>query len=655
MTNLKLISGIIFYSIILTGCNDSNNTASTDTFCEVDNDDNFFKNDTLKPSCKWSANISKAALKPPMGWNSWNAFRVDVDQEKVESSARLIKDKGLLDKGYQYINIDDGWWLKRLANGKIEIRSERFPITKINNDTTSFKPWTDKLHDLGFKAGIYSEIGRNTCGQYWDSESPVQPEGENDELNVGLYGRFDDDIKMYFNEWGFDYIKVDACGVADYTHERLNNKFDYLGNELVNKYTPFDPPLIVRDSLDKTNHTEIENIFNKIHKSLIKWNPDNDFLFSICTWGTGNVKEWGKNYGTSWRTSDDIHPTLSSMINNLDSVKARALYAQPGAWNDPDMLQIGNGEFGPSNKNFIPNSQFHMGMWAMLNSPLLIGTDLRQAPQEIIEILGNSKVISINQDQAGNQANLVWKDNKGRELYIKQLSKYGEKALALINRGKDTATVKISWKDLKMKPNLNVTFENLWTGEIFTKNSDFNIDITPNRIHLWKINGTPIIDNGYFLSSLPGRINIAEDGVGNNIKNPPSGSFQGNRSGWGGARIDHSPWDRKIEFVDGIRNYGIGILANSRIEFKNESEFSQLKTTVGIDINSVGNDNRVIFRIYGDGKLLTQSDPITKFDSPQELIVDIRNKNIIELIVVEKNMDAEEIATVAWGNTTVIK
>ncbi len=133
--------------------------------------------DPLAPTGRWSANQDGQAALPPMGWNSWNAFNSDVDEEKVMASARLILDKGLRDAGYRYINIDDGWWLRRRQpDGRMVIRADKFPSAKAGpNQQTSFRPLTDRLHAMGFKAGIYSDIGRNSCGQVYTPISPTSP------------------------------------------------------------------------------------------------------------------------------------------------------------------------------------------------------------------------------------------------------------------------------------------------------------------------------------------------------------------------------------------------------------------------------------------------------------------------------------------------
>ena len=154
--------------------------------------------DRLTPAGRWTANVHGQAPVPPMGWNSWNAFNSDIDEEKVMASARIIADSGLAAKGYRYINIDDGWWLKRRQpDGRMVIRADKFPSARVGpQGQTSFRPLTDRLHAMGFRAGIYSDIGRNSCGQVFTPNFANQPEGAIAEREVGLHGHVDQDIAL---------------------------------------------------------------------------------------------------------------------------------------------------------------------------------------------------------------------------------------------------------------------------------------------------------------------------------------------------------------------------------------------------------------------------------------------------------------------------
>ncbi len=171
--------------------------------------------DPLAPTGRWTAYDHGVAPTPPMGWNSWNAFGSAIDERKLMGSAEAIVKTGLAAKGYRYIDLDDGWWLKRRrADGRILIRTTNFPSAVVAGGDSSFRPLTDRLHAMGLKAGIYSDIGRNSCAQMYSTDGLNQPVGTLAEREVGLYDHVDQDIGLYFAEWGFDLIKVDAAYVV---------------------------------------------------------------------------------------------------------------------------------------------------------------------------------------------------------------------------------------------------------------------------------------------------------------------------------------------------------------------------------------------------------------------------------------------------------
>lgn len=191
--------------------------------------------DALAPQGRWTGAGPGAAATPPMGWSSWNAFHTDITEDRLMGAAQAIVDSGLARLGYVYINIDDGWWMKRRkGDGLLQVRTAIFPSAAVGGaEETSFRPLVDRLHGMGLKAGIYSDIGRNACSQAWNLNSPNLPVGDTAEREVGLYGNVDRDIRLYFSNWDFDYIKVDACGLADYGADRAHVKSQ--------NYRPFEP------------------------------------------------------------------------------------------------------------------------------------------------------------------------------------------------------------------------------------------------------------------------------------------------------------------------------------------------------------------------------------------------------------------------------
>jgi alpha-galactosidase len=205
------------------------------------------QSDPLAPTGRWSAYAGGRGATPPMGWSTWNAFATTIDEEKILGSAKIIVDTGLAAKGYRYINIDDGWALKRrMPDGKMIIRDDKFPSARTGGDAPSFKPYTDKLHGMGLKAGIYSDIGRNSCGldRRQTTTFPTSRAAPSPSARWGIYGHVDQDIALYFAEWGFDLIKVDGCGIRGLWPESpkvLSGQFRAL------------TPLVDSGSLGRTN------------------------------------------------------------------------------------------------------------------------------------------------------------------------------------------------------------------------------------------------------------------------------------------------------------------------------------------------------------------------------------------------------------------
>ena len=323
-----------------------------------------------------------------MGWNSWNAFASAVDEEKVMGSARRIVESGLADKGYRYINLDDGWAARRrLPDGHLLIRTDKFPSAASDTGTPTFKPFTDRLHAMGLKAGIYSDMGRNTCAQAWSATDEDLPKGSIAEREVGLHDFIEQDIALYFRDWGFDYIKVDGCGLRDFGPGSAKVKAGQ-ARALT--------PILDLGAISRTDVAAVQDLFRRVGAAIARNNPDGDFIYSLCIWGAANVRAWAKDVGNASRTSDDISPAWGRLLVNFDSAVHRALYAHPGSWNDPDMLFIGAGDF---DADHLTEARSHFALWAMLNAPLLIGADLRKTPAALMEILGNADLIALNQDR----------------------------------------------------------------------------------------------------------------------------------------------------------------------------------------------------------------------------------------------------------------
>lgn len=311
------------------------------------------------------------ALTPPMGWNSWNKFRNQVSDKVVREIADAMVSSGMKDAGYVYVNIDDTWEAGRDAQGNIQT-NERFP---------NMKALGDYLHSKGLKFGIYSSPGPKTCAGY-----------------EGSFNHEAQDARTYAS-WGVDYLKYDWCSAgAVYQGKSMSAAYAKMGQALKDSGRPI--------------------------------------VYSLCQYGVMNVQEWGTKVGGNlWRTTGDIRDSWDSMSKiGFDQQEALTPYAAPGHWNDPDMLEIGNG--GMSATEY----RTHMSLWSMLAAPLLAGNDLRSMTPEILQILTNKEVIAVDQDRSGQQGKRAVK-NGDAEVWVRPLAK-GAFAVALFNRG--TAAAKIA-------------------------------------------------------------------------------------------------------------------------------------------------------------------------------------------------------------------
>lgn len=589
--------------------------------------------DPLQPAGRWTLPERKQARTPPMGWNSWNAFRTEVDEDKVMGAARALVDTGLARRGYVYVNIDDGWWLKRRAgDGRMQIRTRIFPSAAVPGGDSSFRPFTDRLHAMGLKAGIYTDVGRNACSQAYDLHSPNLPEGTTAEREVGLFGHVEQDIGLYFREWGFDYIKVDACGINVYAP----------GSAIVrdNGYAGF-APLIDQASINRTDVAAVRSLYEAVAIALEKANPDGDYILSICNWGSADVRSWGKQVGHMWRTSGDITPSWSRMLHNFDSVSTRALYAKPGAWNDPDMLFIGHGDF---DEKHLTEARSHFALWAIINAPLLIGYDLRGAAQSLLDIWGNADIVAVNQDPGGHQGVIAY-DSNDVQIVVKTLSS-GRKAVALLNRTASEAKIELTAAHLKFSPSAPIALRDLW-GKArpapFIGEAAFTL--APRETLIFEASGERRLADGVYLSEIPGDINVAADGVTVPEPDPMihrmAGVWNGTRdggerpvyTGWGGARADATPYDQALQIAGRRFDTGIGILARSRLEIRNRAGRGRFEALVGVDDSTRDTKGRIRFLVYGDGRLLAQSAPMAFGEAAWPLSADIRGKKVIEIVV----------------------
>ncbi|GHC89659.1 NPCBM/NEW2 domain-containing protein [Novosphingobium pokkalii] len=609
----------------------------------------FAASDPLAPTGQWSANTRGQAQTPPMGWNSWNAFGADIDETKLLASAQVLVDSGLAAKGYRYVDIDDGWWAKRrMPDGRMLVRTSAFPSAVTADGATSLRPLTDRLHAMGLKAGIYSDIGRNGCNQVFGApDAPGLPQGTQAEREIGLYGHVEQDIALYFHEWNFDLIKVDGCGIRALGPDNPRVK--------AGLYRPLGP-VIDFDELPRTDIAEVRRLYGAVADALARTRPAGDYVLSLCLWGSANVRSWGKDLGNMSRTSEDISPTWARMLHNLDSTARRPLYAHPGSWNDPDMLFIGKGEFDATH---AVEARSHFALWAMENAPLLIGMDLRQANAEQMALLGWKAAIALNQDPAGNQAVLAY-DSAEVQIYVKTLAD-GTKAVALLNRSAAATHATLTAAHLKLVGEIATT--DLWTGKSGRFTDETTVPLAPHETVLLKVSGRRRLPDGLYLSEMPGRVNPAVDGVVQPQPDPlvhrgllPWNDTRGTGEhprygGWGGAAVDSGPYGQELQAGHEKIDTGIGILAGSRLQVRNAGQ-ARFTARVGVDDAAWGNSGAVTFQVYGDGRLLAQSAPLRAGAALVPLAADVRGVRLIELVTrPARASDAPD--PVIWGEAAL--
>ncbi|MFT3761818.1 MAG: NPCBM/NEW2 domain-containing protein [Pseudoxanthomonas sp.] len=504
-------------------------------------------------------------------------------------------------------------------------------MAKTEAGPPSFRRWTDRLHAMGFKAGIYTDVGYNACSQAHDPGSPNLPTGALAEREIGLAGFEYGDLKTVFQEWGFDYVKVDACGLADFGRDRAS--------VAAGQYRE-SRPLIVRGDAVRTDAEKVETMYARVGRLLSELNPDDDFVFSICPWGEAGVRDWGGRHGNLWRTSEDIEPTWESMIRNFDSVSRRELYAGPGRWNDPDMLAVGLGEF---DADHLVEARTHFSLWAMVAAPLLMGFDLNHAPASLIELLSNQEVIAVDQDAAGNQGHLVADDGRVQVL-VKPLATRGERAVLLLNRGDEPVEAVVGAKQMKLSADVPIHARDLWQArDVPLDAGSLKFALEPHGSVMLKVAGTPASGTATSLGDMTGRIHVAVDGLPIYSAKPAEVS--------GTPRADATPYGKRLQIAGTSYEYGIGAHANSRLEVLTGRQFARFSVMAGVDDSADAPADKVTFKVYGDGKPLYESAPLSRGDRPVRIDVPVTDVDVLELVAVAADREKARLPpVVAWAD-----
>ncbi len=346
---------------------------------------------------------------PIMGWSSWNNFRVNINEEIILSQADAMVETGMIDVGYSYINIDDGYFGGRDNEGNLLTHPGRFPH--------GMKAVANYIHAAGLKAGIYSDAGINTCACSYDKDSIG--------VGCGLYGHDVDDLTLMLKDWDYDFIKVDWCG----------------GNNM--------------GLTDYVRYKQISELVYKIKPEVV---------FNVCRWGfTG---DWVVNIADSWRISGDISANFNSIAHIIDLSADLWMYSGPGRYNDMDMLQVGRGMSYEEDKA-------HFTMWCMMMSPLLAGNDLTTMSDETLSILTNEDVIALNQDPLFYQARRIYDLGElelWAKPLIHTMS--GEVAVTLFNRSGSDATMNFTLEEVGLDCTKGYQIKDLWSKEEYAASND---------------------------------------------------------------------------------------------------------------------------------------------------------------------------------------
>ncbi len=383
-----------------------------------------------------------------MGWSSWNSFSNTVDSQIIMDQAKAMVSNGMAKAGYQYVNIDEGWWLgERDAEGNIVVDAKAWPAVAPDERTGDMANIVHYIHGLGLKAGIYTDAGTEGCFMYPDL-GPVYP-------HVGSEGHYEQDF-WQFARWGFDYVKVDWCGGDK---EKLDPAVQY---------------------------AEIARAIARA--AAVTGHP---LYFSICDWGNSSPWTWAPNVGGApadiWRTSGDIvapivpHHEHSGrlasflgVLSNFDEgIHPEAQHT--GFYNDPDMMVVGMPGLTDA------QNRVHFSLWAISAAPLLVGADLTTLSAVTRATLTNPDVLAVDQDALGLQGVKVASYGDGLEVWSKALSMPGARAVLLLNRTGDAASITAHWSDLGLEESSSATVKDVWARkDLGSVNSSYSAIVQPD-------------------------------------------------------------------------------------------------------------------------------------------------------------------------------
>ncbi|MGI5236937.1 NPCBM/NEW2 domain-containing protein [Dactylosporangium sp. CA-139066] len=507
---------------------------------------------------------------PVMGWNSWNRFGCNIDENLIKATADAMVSTGLRDAGYTYVDIDDCWMAStRDAQGRLRPDPTRFPggIAAI----------ADYVHARGLKLGIYSSAGTATC-----QGLPASLDHETTDAQT-------------WASWGVDLLKYDNC----------NNQ----GRPAYDRYKAMG------DALKATGR---------------------QIVYSLCNWGDDEPWIFGPNVGgSSWRTTGDISANWGSVTSILDQQAGLEPFARKGYFNDPDMLEVGNGSL-TQDENVA-----HFSLWSLLSAPLLLGNDLRSVSAATLNVLRNPDVIAVNRDWAGSQGRRI-ADAGDQEVWAKPMSD-GSVAVVLLNRGGGTATVSTTAAELGLGGSSSYTTKNLWTGATGSTAGALSASVPSHGVAMFRV-------------TRAGGLSAA----------PASGSLQvsdlawtASSNGWGPAERDRSNGEQAAG-DGGTLNVGgttfakgIGAHADSAVHVYLGRACRTFTAQVGVDAEA-GTNGSVRFAVYGDGRLLAYTGVKTGGQAPTRLTVSTAGYLDLELRVTDGRTNGIQYDHADWGAPTLV-
>ncbi len=548
----------------------------------------YLKNKGICPVCEVKRALAKAqihytkdemynngaALTPPMGWSSWNLFRHKIDENVILGIANAMKDSGLADAGYIYVNLDDCWQSSmRDANGKLQGDLSTFPH--------GIKWLVEQINDLGLKVGIYSSNGTLTCedlpaslyneqidaetfaewgieyfkydychhvllptnAPYIDSLSIIGNEIETEQIYKAKDAILKGDAKVVNEENGDSYVKGLCSGLGTIVFDNITveNDGEYVLTLIMRKNTckgqfcvvtvndsdKYDFLIAEQKAFSREGRRQIkvrlkagintisitnpvgspmdsaamqyEKMGRELVKATKKYADENGceekkILFSICEWGMNRPWKWGGKAGNIWRTTPDIQPHWASIVGIYEVNVRLFKYAQPGAFNDPDMLEVGNG------KLTFDENKAHFTLWSMMAAPLILGNDVRtfikpdgtvDKDNKILKILTNKNVIAVNQDKLGVQCERI-KSNGLQDILVKPLEN-NEVAVCFFNKGLSNANMTVSMNDIHNVVSVTLpkatsySCRELWDNTVETVTEVLKASVASHGVKVYRI------------------------------------------------------------------------------------------------------------------------------------------------------------------------